>query len=237
MVVGIAFDYFLRFDLHRRMPHATTNPWIAQKAIDRFGMLNEGGGHVDVDRMQRIVEQATDAVGNYLLCNDPTDTQRRELAKHAILLAKFDFVYRNGLVVPDFGEYDSEDVNDLVDMLAIVPFDDFVNPDVALLNPEFGNASSAVRGADADLISGDLLADIKVTIKGALSSNMFDQLLGYFLLARWHREDDPLFPEIRRVGVYFARHGELCTWNAREYTALPGFAEFENWFRGFVTDK
>src|SRR4051794_1407009 len=33
-MVGTAFDYLLRFELHRRAPHAVTERWIAERAPD-----------------------------------------------------------------------------------------------------------------------------------------------------------------------------------------------------------
>jgi hypothetical protein len=57
----------------------------------------------------------------------------------------------------------------------------------------------------------------------------FDQLFDYFLLARNQRQTHPEFPEIRRVGLYFARHGYLWVTDVAEWTGRSDFAETEQW--------
>ena len=115
-------------------------------------------------------------------------------------------------------------------MLEIVPWDFLVDGETLLLNPTFGESSAMVGGADADLIAGDLLIDIKTTTKKAMNPTELDQLFGYFLLARNERKTDPDFPDIRRVGLYFSRHGHLCTWNVSQWTGHPEFLSIEDWF-------
>jgi hypothetical protein len=95
---------------------------------------------------------------------------------------------------------------------------------VLRLNPPFGEASGLVGGADADLIAGDPLADVKVTKKGEVQGVYLDQLLGYLLLARRCAAEDVTFPTVKRLGIYFARHGHLLTQEAA--SILPGPAFF-----------
>ncbi len=99
-----------------------------------------------------------------------------------------------------------------------------------LLNPVFAASSQLVGGADADLITGDLLVDIKTTKKSAIDVVHLDQLLGYLLLARKARSVDPTFPVVDRVGLYYSRHGHLWSVGASTWTSHPDFAATEQWF-------
>ena len=98
------------------------------------------------------------------------------------------------------------------------------------MNPTCGESSRTVGGADADLITGDLLIDFKTTAKKVIDATQLDQLFGYFLLARNEGKTDPDFPDIRRVGLYFCRHGHLSTWDVSQWTGHPDFPSIEEWF-------
>ncbi|MDA8400047.1 MAG: hypothetical protein M0008_08380 [Actinomycetota bacterium] len=74
-------------------------------------------------------------------------------------------------------------------------------------NPVFAG-SSAIGGADADFIIATTIFELKTTktLDTAAVQNALLQLLGYSLLDY----DDEY--EIRRVGIYFARHGWVRAW-------------------------
>ncbi len=120
-------------------------------------------------------------------------------------------------------------------LLAIVPFEALLHPTTLVLNPSFGASSRLVGGADADLITGDLLVEIKTRQQAKVEAGDLDQLLAYFLLARRERLADASFPAINRVGVYFSRHGHLWKFDTAIWTAHAQFPELEEWF--FVRAK
>jgi hypothetical protein len=169
-------------------------------------------------------------VAAYIESKVPDRPKQTELAGHAIRLAKLDSVCRSRRLNPRFEEADPQDVLDLLDMRAIVPFDKLLHPTVLLLNPNFGDSSRLVRGADADLISGDLLVDFKATKKDAIEVRDLDQILGYYLLARHQRRQDATTPMIGRLGIYYCRHGYLWTQNTDVWPDNPQFPEIEEWF-------
>lgn len=81
----------------------------------------------------------------------------------------------------------------------------------AILNPNFG-ASRMLGGADADLIVGHRLIDIKTTkVKPAPGRQYLWQLAGYVL------SDLENEFEIAEVGFYFSRHGRSITWSVEEF--------------------
>jgi hypothetical protein len=247
-MVGTAFDYLLRFELQRRAPHAVAGKWVAETACDILWRETSGGaGGLDAmhdiadskdylppeevgERARAIVEEARSALASYVKSRTPTPDRRTELATHAIRLAKLDQVVREYRLDPGFEEAAAEDVEDLLGLLEIVPFDSLVHRKTMLLNPHFGESSELVGGADADLIAGDLLVDFKVTKQGEMQAGHLDQLLGYYLLARRHRRQDPSFPEIRRVALYFGRHGLLWPLDVAIWTDRPDFPRVEEWF-------
>lgn len=247
MLVGTAFDYLLRFEVQRRAPHAISERWVAEHAPESIWRETDSvsvGMDLMADvapdqymppeevakRARTLLENAKAAVAAYLKVKAPSAVTQAKLAAHAIRLAKLDAVYRAGRLEPGFEEASPEDVQDLVELLAIVPFDDLMHDKMLLLNPTFRSASHLVSGADIDLIVGDLLVDFKTTKKGEINVGNFDQLLGYLLLARKQRIADPTFPVINRLGLYFCRHGYLWSLESSAWTSNPEFLEIEHWF-------
>jgi hypothetical protein len=247
MMLGTAFDYLLRFELQRRAPHVVAREWVAERApeiiwgqTDRrfFGLDPSPEAEPDfalypedvARRARKAVEEAKAAVAAYVASKAPEGAQQADLAAHAIRLAKLDGVYRAGRFDPRFEEASPEDVDDLLAMLRIAPFEALVHPRVVLLNPTFGESSLLVGGADADLITGDLLVDFKATKNRVMQGADLDQLLGYYLLARRHHQADPNFPVINRLALYFCRHGLLWVQDAALWASHPQFPEVEGWF-------
>ena len=184
-------------------------------------------------RARKVVDDARAVLASYLKTTIPDFPQRAALATQTIRLAKLDAVVRGSALDPDFdAEASSDQVTDLLRMLDIVPWDSLVENEVLILNPTFGSSSKMVGGADGDLIAGDLLVDFKTTRKDAIDVTDLDQLLGYSLLSRHERKTDPNFPNIRRVGLYYARRGYLWLYPVSKWTEHPEFPSVEDWFVG-----
>jgi len=208
--------------------------------------------HEGAWRAKRVVEEAKAAVEKYKRDKNPNEEIKKELAAHALRLGRLDYVGRFGLglllkALPEikkdnaynfwkkildehFEEVDYEDVEDLLEMLKIVPFEELIHPNLILLNPDFAEASKLVGGADTDLIVGDMLIDLKVTKDSSISVEYLDQLLGYLFLARKQRGIKPDFPAINRLGLYFCRFGYLWSKPSSIWINHPKFAEIEEWF-------
>jgi hypothetical protein len=222
MLVGTAFDYLLRFELQRRAPHAVTEPLTAESAPHLmwrpgyFAYLSmdpretppeeaEEVAKKEAGRARNVVERAKAAVAAYSKRKEPDRSTQADLAAHAIRLGKLEDYCRSLRFDPSFEEAAPEDVEELLDLLSVVPFDALIHPQGMLLNPTFGEASRLVGGADADLIAGDTLIDFKTTTAGEAKVEYLDQLFGYFLLARDRRRTDPAFPEVKRFAIYTLR--------------------------------
>jgi hypothetical protein len=191
-----------------------------------LGLAKEVAG-----RARAVTEAARAALSAYLKSRSPTRAERAGLAGHAMRLAKLDPLARARRFDGSFEEAAPEDVEDLLAMLREVPFDQLIHDEAMLLNPTFGETSEPLGGADADLIAGDTLVEFKATKKQETETAHLDQLLGYYLLARRQRRVDPTFPAIRRVAIYYCRHGYLLPLDAAACWARhPLFKETEEWF-------
>jgi hypothetical protein len=181
-------------------------------------------------RATSAIDRAKLAVVEYCRCGQATEPEWKMLAAHAVCLAKLEMFYRSTRFDPTFERSEPQDVQELVEMLSIVPFESLVHNETMLLNPLFGDASLLVGGADADLVTGSTLVDFKVTKSQVMETRALDQLLGYFFLARRHRQVNARFPEIDRLGLYYCRHGFLWVQDSSIWTSHPAFAETEKWF-------
>ena len=115
------------------------------------------------------------------------------LLRAALRLAKIDAVYRAGprtaagIVVepPDGAVADLRTLWDVMrdgDLAGLRP--------PMLLNPDFGDASDLVGGADADIIADGVLIEIKTDVKPTFQLKHFRQLAGYAALQRMARRPD-----------------------------------------------
>jgi hypothetical protein len=249
--VGTAFDYLLRFEVQRRTARVVGRHWVAEHAPRmlqeaaagerELRVVTEGppvllpppGGFAQAaKRAQQAVDEARFAVADYLVAETPPQGSLASLAAHALRLAGLDLVFRVGIFDTRFAEAGPSDVEDLLAMLAVVPFETLLPGERrrVLLNPTFGAASFLVGGADADLIAGDLLLDLKTSKDPRIRAEHLDQLLGYLLLARRARREDRTFPQVRRLGLYYARRAHLFVVDAADWTGHPHFRETEAWF-------
>jgi hypothetical protein len=245
-IVGMGFDYLLRMELKRRAPWAICKHWVAENAAvaffvdvpDEKTLMARFPGK-DLRAVMKKMEETTaqivnDARHEYAAyCNqaEPTQADKRRMAHHSLRLAHVEVLFRARVDNADsefFAEPVASDIQELLDLLDIVPFDRLIDATL-LLNPSFGAASRLI-GGDADLIVGEDLIDIKTTKSSVCISTSLDQLLGYYLLARieWVRAGK--FPRISRAGFYFSRQGCLWLLPTSVWTNNPKFEATEQWF-------
>jgi hypothetical protein len=175
----------------------------------------------------RVVRQAREAIAAYRALPCPASVDQRLAAHHAIRLAKVDGIVRRASINPTFENAGIEAIDELMELLQIVPWDQLSLGESPMLNPRLGILGV---GADADLICSGCLIDIKTTITPKVTIAFIDQLLSYLIFARWRRSRDSSFPEVTRLGIYFARHAHFWFCGTRSLTDNPRFAEFEKWF-------
>jgi hypothetical protein len=225
-LIGTAFDYLLRFEIERRAAHALARRWIAEFAAELLHILSPR----NLDRARLIVEAARSEHCAYVRKQSVDREDHEAIAYCAIRLAKFDPIFRAGKLDDMlFEKPDGDDIQELVSMLEIVPFELLIDAPL-MLNPDFGDSSALIGGADADLLVGDMLMDVKTTINDSVRVDCLDQLLGYYLLAMRQRAVAPSFPEVKRLAIYFSRQGHLWIRPTSLWTDHPSFSEIEKWF-------
>jgi hypothetical protein len=178
--------------------------WVAEHAVALLGKQPASR------RAARVVSAARRAA----VRGWPISRQQRcvRIGVHAARLAQLDAVYRAGYP-PTFGEVDgvteSAIAHEVSRLLEIgQPIWDLARQKPLLLNPNFGFMSTAVGGADADILAGDTLIEIKTTREACIERDFMRQLVGYAALAIASRRETGL-PTVRNVAIYFSRFGVL----------------------------
>lgn len=112
--------------------------------------------------------------------------------------------------------------------------------------PTFGNHQTILAG-EGDFMIDDLLVDIKTTEDRTFTKAFWRQVLMYYVLTdvqrvlhdvegrTYSREPyEGKYPKINRVGIYFARYGDLETVNMKE---LINDREQYKKFRAWIVDR
>ncbi|WP_437707314.1 hypothetical protein WMF45_26635 [Sorangium sp. So ce448] len=251
-LVGTAFDYALRFDVLRRCPRAHDRPWVAEASIERLegrlasvraaggpmGLAGAPSALVDGAHLRRIVRRARRRVENartflrkHIRRRACDRSWMTRLAEHSLKLARLDAIYRAGYLGDDLFADNTPELRDqVVSLLEHAAFDTLLDGADVVLNPTFGACSRLVGGADADLLVGGRLIDLKVSARDDVERPMVRQLVAYLILAeRARREGQPL-PQITSLELYFARHAHLWTLRADQILTHPEYPEVERRF-------
>lgn len=190
-LVGTAFDYLLRFKIGRENK-CETKPWVASMP-KQFPLVEE------------INIEAQTSLNLYL----KTGKMTKSLMESVLKLATIDNIVRSGQGADMVGSVNPLDLADLSNLYRLIDAGKFKSKQSCYLNPTFGIGSELVNGADADLIIDGALIDIKTTIKPDFTRSYFEQLIGYFLLHIIDCEDRNVPVSIKKLGIYFSRHGCL----------------------------
>ena len=176
----------------------------------------------------RFLAEAKHFHQEYLKTGEMSD----DLIKSSILLAQLDVIRRIDRVPDNFGQVDRGDIEDLENLMALlnpVTFADtieFTDNNACYLNPTFGDGSVLVGGADADLILGDMLIDIKTVKDLKFGQEMYNQLIGYYILSKLGQVGGKSNFPISRLGIYFSRYGILHTISVQRIEDHLMFPEF-----------
>ena len=238
--VGTAFDYLVRWWLGYKFPDAVERPWVAEEAVMRLavsaGMIyvSYDGSTVRYRPASKAERESYRALSpkqcdSYAELHDAavvrlndsresynqyknTGVATDDTFRAALTLAGLDSFYRSGHAGGIRARPNLDDMQDLRRLWGVLEgggLRDLKGP--VALNPEFGAATDMVRGADADVIAGDILIDIKTTKNGRFTTEYYHQLVGYWALSLVGGVDGLPNHNIDRLGVYFSRHGVLHT--------------------------
>ncbi|MGE3465685.1 MAG: hypothetical protein AB7J13_02025 [Pyrinomonadaceae bacterium] len=162
-------------------------------------------------------------------------TTTEELVTGALFLAKLDIVYRRGITNQLFEQDHPADISDLRSLLEAFDVGQFRAKQCCFLNPDFGEGSKLVGGADADFIIDDTLIDIKTTKLLTLKRSDLNQLICYYVLSLIGGISERVSGErIKRIGIYFSRYGLLWTSDLSELGDSKKFEGFKEWLIKYV---
>ena len=159
-------------------------------------------------------------------CYQETGEVNDNLLQSVLNLARLDFIARSNQFPKDLEVYNKSDIEDLQNLYEAIPKEKFNTENKVLLNPTFGDASRLVGGADADLIIDDALIDIKTVKSSSLRRHDWRQIIGYSVLA----DLDPGSPNVKHIGLYYSRFGELWTTGADIIYEKDAYDKFKKWF-------
>ena len=86
-------------------------------------------------------------------------------------------------------------------------------------------------GADADLVIDDTLIDIKTGKHLVLDREIFNQLVGYYVLSCIGRVDNCPRGAIKQLAVYYARYGVLHRVKVTDFVVKNRMPAFIKWFK------
>jgi hypothetical protein len=237
-MLGQAIDHRIRYALSDR---ATPSGAARAGMVRAAGLADPGVSHGIWQTATDLPIALTELIQHEL----PADRSRpmllsppaeEELLRLCYAMSWFEAVYRTGRLWPGTPLGDAKPDLDLSSLLAAVPAYAVADltaqmrlaadalgslrgaypPEDVHTGPTFAGSINA-GGADADLIIGDLLLDVKATATATKARREdFLQLIGYVLL-----DYDDRY-RITRMGIYLTRLGALITWTVSEYLDLLG---------------
>ena len=231
-MIGTAFDYLMRFYLKYYNPKAKEYRWIAENLYKltetdpAFSTIHEKALHNLEFAKNSYLEFLTKGI-----IND-------EILKSTILLAQLDPIFRAGYIAENIGNVYKEDIQDLRNLISLVNIEDFKVNSHCLLNPTFNEGSLLVGGADCDIVIDNQMIDIKTTKKLDISRDMFNQVIGYYILGAIggvginNGTDKIDISNINEIGFYFSRYGLKYMYKIEEIINLNSLPDFIDKFEG-----
>lgn len=240
-LVGTAFDYLFRFIIEYSFEKIITNKWIAEIALEdleKFFEVKKEQKELDDPKLkhmylyyktvENVILEAKKHHSEFISNGQITE----RLIESTLLLAQIDPIYRAGVFTENLGSINIKDVKDLENLISSVDLDNFNPKKKCFLNPNFGEASKMVGGADADLIIDDMLIEIKTTKRLEMRRETYNQLIGYYILYRIAGINGMTeINNIKKLGVYFSRYGYLHLYNIEDIIDETIFPEFIQWFK------
>ena len=233
-LTGTAFDYLLRFYIKHLNKNSIDRTWIAERAPLFIAAMIEFNPNSQLEKtrkeVKRIITNARRSYNRYLSNNVVTTS----LIMSSIRLAQVDPIVRNPSILTKTplmlsGSINSLLIRELRGLLQVASKEFDAEPlskKVCYLNPNFGEASIEIGGADADLIIGDTLVDIKTTKSAEVTDQNYNQLLCYYTLSKLGKINNEDNVPINNLGLYFSRYGKLFTFPAPH---LP--PHYISWFK------
>ena len=243
LIIGSAYDYYLRFSIQKNYKNIISRRLIAEMALET--LKNIVANHPFYIKYERALGEIEDCyneskgiISNFIN-GDAQDSDK--ILATCIFFAKLDLLYRGGanpyetLLFATLAEKD--DIKDLKGIINVASVKYFKPQRIAVLNPTFGKASIMIGGADADIIIDNKLIDIKVTKGFKLLRPNLNQLLIYYLLYLIGGIDSVEDLEIDELGVFFPRFNFLWTSKINQLAKPDQFKKMKTYLEKKIKNR
>lgn len=198
--------------------------WVSEIALEEDYFL---GSKRQLKLAETILNKTKALYQQYLIDGVMSD----ELIKGSLLLAQLDAAKRPREIVKNFGKTNENDVEDLKNLIKVIPKNDFKADKFCALNPTFGKGSDLVGGGDADLIIDNTLIDLKTVKDLTFERKYLNQLIGYYILSEIGNSNVKEKIKIEKLGIYFSRYGILYKFDIKEILMDVDMPKFIKWFK------
>ena len=176
------------------------------------------------DLAQIAIEYFKDGIREYNEFQQ-TNIITNNLLASCVRFARLDSIVRsNGWISAKSFDVSPDIIKDLYNIYLVAQDSGVFKFKQGCLNPTFGAASDLVGGADADFILDNRLIDIKTTKYPTMTQDMWNQILGYYVLANIQNPEN----QITEIGIYFSRHGVLKTFDVSNFDLTYAMSIFSN---------
>ena len=215
-LIGTAFDYWLRLWLLQRHHSGAEDKLVARIAFAyaessiKFTCKNIKKAWQNACYIERRLEEVEKR--RKILGKNEKELLTPQIFRDCVFLASLDPLYRAPITLDMWKNPETDDnllrdaIHELKDMatLALSVPERFGPSSLPLWpNPTFGEGSHLVGGADADMVIGDTLWEIKSKAKFTFDGFTWAQLAGYWVLSQI--SSVPF--KIENFAVYLSRFG------------------------------
>lgn len=222
IIVGITFDYLARFRIAQKIENEKDRCYkgiTAEYFFWRFCL--------DKQTENILKEKFDKGINHVIKFVNSNDSIDKDLIHYSYFFGRLEQCWRSGKLpntVDGLLNSPYEEIeDDLINLVSV--FDDsFLNKVVktnshVIFNPEFGDCSNVIRGADADIFIDGVLYDFKTTKHYSCKTNDIRQIISYYL---FNKINIKLYDtgssfvsynydvtNVNKIAIYLARYGEI----------------------------
>jgi hypothetical protein len=201
--IGTAYDFCCRAlvqKLNGQPLEEQLSPVIDSglRSITHFNMMSDKEWKKLAKEVENIWQARVDFINGSEMTLDA-------LAHGALRLAYVEQAYRSGRLMQK--EWNTQENRiDLINLMKSTSPQLLSTSQKIYMNPTFGYHSLLIGGADADMVFGTTLIDIKTTVHMNGFQDYFKQLFGYYLLSEFDKTFDA---SLQNLAVYLPRFDAL----------------------------
>lgn len=229
-IVGTAFDYLARFMIAQLLEDQDLKQSAIKGLICERGLINLGisVNKNDYQNLKVKYDKGIAIIKEFIYNKEKKLST--EIIEFSQFIAVLEHYARSGVMPDDFFKFSPEITEDLVKLTNVFNKIFIQNGMVksnsnVIFNPHFGQISSVIGGADADIFIDGVLYDFKTSKKNGYNWKEIAQITSYYLFAEMsldkgitnscfkHTKD-----RIDKIAIYLARFGEVVYFETKNFT-------------------